>query len=133
MSVTIYETIYKKLEKLLECNFRDFPDLQSRKIKSSAFMDLNIDVIYSSQNAKTYQIALSHYYEHPCGDLIPDPDMEIKIYPELHMAEALTFQDTYVYLQVYPEPDKVNVCLKKQLNKFLIHWLKNLKAQGFYH
>ena len=43
--------------------------------------------------------------------------------------EALTFQDTYTYRQVYAEGGQVYVKVKKELNEFLLHWLTNLIDQ----
>ncbi len=86
-----------------------------------------VDVLWRDQKKTT--IALAHYYEQN-GDLVPDPDMEIAIYPKMQMAEALSYQDTYGYRQVYPEPGKVNLKAKRDLNSFLNTWLSNIKAQG---
>jgi len=74
---------------------------------------------------------LSHLYEQH-GDLVPDPDMEIRVYldDDWPRAEALTYQDTYGYQEVYPEPDKVVPELKKDLNVFLASWLQNCINQG---
>ena len=63
--------------------------------------------------------------------MIADPDMEIRIYNDMKMAEALTYQDTYRYEEVYPQPGQVNVTLKLRLNQFLRQWLTNLQRQGF--
>ena len=71
-----------------------------------------------------------HYYKHHSGDMIADPDMEIMLYPDKKMAEALTYQDAYLYQEVYPEEGKVNLRLKKDLNSFLNTWLNNIKWQG---
>lgn len=123
----IYETIYSHLKKII-------PDLdtlesgEARKSKVSGFMDLNLDVI--DRNRDTITIALSHYYRHESGDMVADPDMEIRIIPVMQMAVALTFQDFFGYRVVYPEPGKVCPGVKKDLNSFLLQWLKNLKAQG---
>jgi Uncharacterized protein conserved in bacteria len=69
-------------------------------------------------------LALAHYFE-LAGDLVPDPDMQIWVYPSTKMAEALTYQDQFGYREVYPEPGKVNVAAKRDLNNFLAQWLKN--------
>lgn len=57
-----------------------------------------------------------------------DPDMEVKIYPDLKMAEALSFRNDYIgiYQEVYPEPGKYYPKLKTELNDFLNNWLKNM-------
>lgn len=122
----IYETNYKKLLHLI-------PDLETakfeaRKLKSDGFMDLNIDLLLCEKHRIV--VALSHYYKHPSGDMIADPDMEIAVYPDRKMVEALSYQDMFGYRVVYPEPDKVNLRAKKELNSFLGQWLSNLKSQG---
>lgn len=85
----IYENNYKKLLHLI-------PDLETasfeaRKLKADGFMDLNIDMLYKEEDRTV--MALSHYYKHPSGDMIADPDMEIAVYPERKMVEALSYQD----------------------------------------
>lgn len=94
-------------------------------------MDLSIDFIRKTDDG-AYIIAMAHNYIQN-GDVMADPDMEIKIYPETKMAEALTYQQDGlgIYQKVYPEPGKVYPKLKKQLNSFLNKWLSNIKMQGF--
>lgn len=62
-----------------------------------------------------------------------DPDMEIRIYPDLKAVEALTYQQDGlgIYQVVFPEPGKVYPKVKKELNIFLNRWLSNLIDQGF--
>ena len=62
--------------------------------------------------------------------MIPDPDMEIKLDHQNKTAEALTYQDSFTFRVAYPEPGKINLKAKKELNEFLLQWLKNLKEQG---
>jgi uncharacterized protein YqiB (DUF1249 family) len=115
----IYEVIYKKLEKL------GVPKVKTTKIlKSNGFMDLHIE------NLGNNHYSLTHYFEQN-GDLVPDPDMEIRIYPKERMAEALTYQDQFIYREVYPDENHVNERAKKELNQFLNQWLTNLINQGF--
>jgi len=123
-----FDQIYERLEDLIP-GLRDLQQGDYRKSTSQGFMDLHLDVL--SRTEKELIIALQHYYELN-GDLVPDPDMEIRVYllPDWKKAEALTYQDTYLYQEVYPEPGKVIPVLKKDLNAFLIQWLKNLKSQG---
>ena len=122
----IYENNYKKLLQLL-------PDLgtekfESRQLKAEGFMDLNIDLLMCEKHRIV--LALSHYYKHPSGDLIADPDMEVAVYPDRQVAEALSYQDMFGYCVVYLEEGKVDLSAKKELNSFLGQWLSNLKAQG---
>jgi uncharacterized protein YqiB (DUF1249 family) len=118
----IYERIWDKLEKILG-DLTSLPEY--RKFKAEGFMDLGFD------NLGGNRIALSHYYEDPSGDMIPDPDMEILLHPDTKMAEALTYKDSFLYREVYPREGCVNPKAKKDLNDFLDQWLSNILQQGF--
>lgn len=119
----IYSRIYKKLEALGVMDVTE-----SVHLKSSGFMDLVIEKLGDNH------YSLTHYYEQN-GDLCPDPDMEIRVFPKERckapMAEALSYQDSFGYRKVYPDLDHVNIKAKKELNQFLDTWLKNLHEQGF--
>lgn len=91
-------------------------------------MDLNFDLIGKSRNQVIF--TLSHYYKHPSGDLIADPDMCIRLDRKGKTVEALSYQDTYCYREVYSEGGAVDVKVKKALNDFLVQLLRNLKDQG---
>ncbi|OCZ50855.1 DUF1249 domain-containing protein [Dehalobacter sp. TeCB1] len=114
---TIYELNYERIYPLLA-------DYKKLSIKN--FMDLVVQKIGKNE----YQIA--HYYEQN-GDLMADPEMTVRIDPELKTVEALTFQMDAIglYQEVYPEPGQYYPRLKKELNDFLRQWLKNLEQQGF--
>ncbi len=124
---TLYQAIYSKLLKVC-------PDLHTieshrKSVVGGAIMDLSLDVL--SRNDNKIVIALSHYYKHPCGDMIADPDMEVAVYPKLQIAEALSYQDTYIYRTVYSQNRmQVDTRAKKDLNDFLSTWLTNLVEQG---
>ena len=91
------------------------------KFQSPGLMDLNVDKLTEDT------IALAHNGIQN-GDVMADPDVEVKIYPALKAAEALTFQNDYlgIFQEVYPEPGKFYPKLKKELNEFLSDWLKNM-------
>jgi uncharacterized protein YqiB (DUF1249 family) len=91
------------------------------KFQAPGLMDLNVD------NLLNNTIALAHNGIQN-GDVMADPDMEVRIYPEQKMAEALTFQNSYlgIYQEVYPEAGKYYPKLKKELNEFLSDWLKTM-------
>jgi len=92
------------------------------------YMDLNLDIL--SRGKDKTVIALSHYFKHG-GDMIADPDMMIAVYPDRAMAEALSYQDCYRYQEVYSDGGSlVDIQAKRDLNKFLSHWLTNLRIQG---
>ena len=125
----IFETIYRKLDKLGAIAALEAGQDYAKSQLGGAFMDLNMDVL--ERRADTIVIALSHYFQQN-GDLCTDPDMEIRIYPERNMAEALTFQQAIppIYREVYPAPGKVVPTLKRELNDFLNLWLNNCLRQG---
>lgn len=126
----IEERIYTKLLKLM-------PDLENlkkgdaMKSKVPGFMDLTLDILEIEKNY--LKIALSHYYKGIDGDLIPDPDMVIKIVPNIKWASSLTYQDSYIYDEVLVKINGetyLNRVLQNKLNKFLNQWLRNCLAQG---
>jgi len=123
----VYQWNYKKLDRLTG-GIKEFVSKPEnyKKIKNEPFMDLVIECI--GENI----ISLAHYYEQG-GDLIPDPDMEIKVMPEFEAVEVLAYQDNFKYQKVYTEDGKSYYPkLRKELNSFLNFWLNNLKKQGFY-
>ena len=128
---TIYGQIYNKLICLI-------PNLEEMEVASHQtskiggyIMDLHLGVL--SEKIEEQQqikiISLAHYYEQN-GDLVPDPDMTIKIYSRHKIAEALTYQDSFVYQEVYPTQTAVNVIHKKYLNAGLKIWLNNCIRHG---
>ena len=134
MRKNIHELIFTKLEKL------GITSIEGEAAKSvidpdGGMMDLNYDHLGCRKldlgNYVSYDIALAHNYIQN-GDVMADPDMEIRIYPEIKYAEALTYQldGLGIFQRVYPEPGKVYPKLKRELNKFLNQWLKNCIDQG---
>ncbi len=105
---------------------------ESKKMKSGAYMDLNLDFLISTE--KGVVIAMAHNYKQN-GDVMADPDMEIRTVKNLKMFEALSFKQdsTGTYQQVYTDETEtiLNPQIKKDLNIFLNTWLNNLIAQGF--
>ena len=133
MKKIIYETMYNKLVKLGiidqdgSLKFNEYI-----KLKSGIFMDLNIDHLSHKDDDRSIVISLAHNYVQD-GDVMADPDMEIRIIPSMKMVEAMTFQQdsTGTYQQVYLRDGRFYPTLKKDLNDFLNYWLKNLIEQGF--
>jgi len=123
-----FDRLYEQLEELIP-GLRDLQRGDYRKSEAPGFMDLHLDVVRRTE--EELRIALAHNYRQS-GDMVPDPDMEIRVYliDGWRKAEALTFQDSTRYDMVYPKPNLVNLRLKKSLNDFLAQWLTNLKNQG---
>ena len=133
---TVYEKNYDRLLKLSPDFELRFLDAQKKDIeivgrsKKTGFMDLIFELLYIRKGL--FYISLSHYYKQN-GDMVPDPDMEIRVDIKNRMIEALAFQDAYHYSQVYEHKgDKVllNTKEKKDQNDFLTQWLKNLIGSG---
>jgi uncharacterized protein YqiB (DUF1249 family) len=99
------------------------------KSKVCGLMDLNLDVLERSQGYM--RIALSHYWIHHSNDMIPDPDMEIAIFLDDGLAEALSYQDAFTYEIAYSDGATLPVFeVHTRLNEFLEQWLDNLAVQG---
>ncbi|MGB2905259.1 MAG: hypothetical protein WBJ68_01400 [Candidatus Dechloromonas phosphoritropha] len=107
------------------------PDLLSienaGKSKVDGYMDLGFDVLHRSP--ERLLIALHHYYRHPSGDMLADPDMEIVIFPKMEKAMALTYQDCFGFRAVLRDSAIDRRC-QRDLNSFLSQWLSNLIGQG---
>jgi hypothetical protein len=131
-----YSSIYKKLQQVI-------PDLikyvdagvhtgKSVKDPKGGLMDLHFDYLGKDKKGN-YLIALSHYFKQN-GDLVPDPDMQIRILPEMKVAEAMTYQDQFGHQEIYPDKgdgkEYVDLRRKRELNKFLSQWLSNIIRQG---
>ena len=121
-----YEQLFKKISALVP-NLAQIEPGEGIELKAKGFMDLHINVLWREKDKTT--IAMAHYYQQN-GDMVPDPDMEIAVYPDRKMAEALRYQDSFGYREVYPEEGKVYPKAKTELNQFLNQWLNNIKMQG---
>ena len=107
---------------------RSLPRIPSyAKSTVPGFVDLNLDRLDMKEGV--YTIALPHYYKHPSGDMIPDPDMTMMVDTEAQTVEALTYQDIYRYDELYPDGE-VNQTMRRSLNNFLALWFQNCIDQG---
>lgn len=108
------------------------PDLmvleEAGRSRIDGYMDLGLDILF--RTPERLVIALSHYYLHPSGDMIPDPDMEIEVFLKQERAQALTYQDSYGYQSVDNIEGRRDKNHQRDLNKFLSQWLTNLIIQG---
>lgn len=133
MKKLIYQTMFEKLQKIGildnagKLNFSG----DYLKLKNPPYMDLNIDRLTPDKEG-TIRISIAHNFIQN-GDVMADPDMEIRIFPDQKMVEALTYQldSLGIYQVVYPDKNTVVPQRKKELNRFLNSWLSNLILQGF--
>jgi uncharacterized protein YqiB (DUF1249 family) len=122
----VYAKNFCRLLKVIPALEREVHIADAGVSRSAGFMDLHVDIM--EKNDDSVVIAMAHYYEQN-GDQVPDPDMTVRLWRN-GMAEALSFQDSTTYREVYPEPGKANLSAKKELNSFLSLWLRNLANQG---
>ena len=127
MTTIINKRIYFKLEKILG-DLEELPEYQ--KLEASAFMDLHVNKIYEEKEEPLVRISLSHYYRQN-GDMIPDPDIEFFIFPDMKMVEPIAFQDSFGYREVFPESGGIDLEARKDMLVFLNQWLSNILAQGY--
>jgi uncharacterized protein YqiB (DUF1249 family) len=121
MRRNVYEMIFTRLQQIGILDENGEIKADYLKFQSPGLMDLNVDKLTEDT------IALAHNGIQN-GDVMADPDVEVRINRPGKMAEALTFQNDYlgIFQQVYPEPGKYYPKLKKELNEFLNDWLKNM-------
>ncbi|MBI1308627.1 MAG: DUF1249 domain-containing protein [Proteobacteria bacterium] len=125
----IHTRIYRHIVTALGQGDDPFTWPDAWKLEKSPYQPLHIDVLERGSDFVT--IALAHYYEQN-GDLVPDPDMTVRLYPKQRMAEALTFQNAYIYQEAYNSQNGkrlINLETKRQLNAFLLEWSRNLKTR----
>ena len=121
----IYETNYKKFISIFPIEVLENMDLgDTLTLKSGAFMDLKLSRL-------TVDLFLMEHNFEQNNDLVPDPEMELKIYGKEKMIEALTWRTQMFYSQSYNEYGHALPRRKKENNSFLRTWLMNLKRQGF--
>lgn len=131
MANSIFRMIYARLQQVLPGI--DTMNADYVKLSAPGYMDLHVDVL--RREGSRVVVSLRHSYVQN-GDSMADPDMEVAIVPSMKMAEALTLQQDgvprvgTVYQRVYPEPGKVDLRLKRELNQFLAQWLANIIQQG---
>lgn len=65
------------------------------------------------------------------GNVVADPDMEVRVVHEKRIAEPLCLQDQSGRRVVYPGPGRVDLKTKNDLARRLDSWLSDLISQGF--
>ena len=125
----IYETNYERLEKLGVFNMKELED--HVKIKMGGYMPFCVELINNMPEKGDAEYSLCFYGEQN-GDLMRDPELIVRIFHDIKMAEATYFRNDYVGLEqyVYPEPGYVNPALKKDLNSYLRTFLEDIRKMG---
>jgi len=102
------------------------------KSSVTGYMDFNLELI--SSNKRGYYIILSQHNKQN-GNFIPDPSMVIRLSMKHEFIEALTFQNSITYNEVfdnYLNPKFEDPKEKKAQNTYLSVWLRNLIKQKHY-
>ena len=96
------------------------------------FMAFNIDYlgkISVGGLAGCHIFAFSHYYKHPSGDMIPDPDMQVIYAPDNNLY-PFTYQDSFGYQESYnTQTGNLRPRMQAEQAVFLKQWLKNVVDQ----
>jgi hypothetical protein len=96
------------------------------KLEKEPYQTLHIDVLERGSDFVT--IALAHYFEQN-GDMVPDPDMEIRLNLTTHTAVPMSFQNSLVYTRVEDENGQPNPKALASLTSFLASWVRNIAEQ----
>ncbi|MEQ6340563.1 MAG: DUF1249 domain-containing protein [Gammaproteobacteria bacterium] len=125
MHMSCYEANFERLTWLI-------PGLQSMEglalSEGRDLMDLQLEVVERCRYTLT--VALTHYFRSD-GALVSDPYMKIRIYLDARVAEVLSYQNhRFQFLHPSPILSELNLCEKRQINKFLGEWLDYCISQG---
>ncbi len=126
----VYESNFNRLLKIVGDDLKKLP--YYIRFESKGFMPLTFDRLTKKELFAQY--AMTHWYESN-GDLIPDPEMVIDIYPNHNFVEARSIMHPPPFnriIEVYNEEKTMySPSQKKSQNSFLGSWLKNIASQGF--
>lgn len=91
------------------------------KIENGAYTPLSVELIWNENQSHDgeYRVYSMAHYSELNGDLMADPEMEIKVYKD-GKTQALSYRNDYL--------GHSSECKD---NSFLNTWLKNIKDQGF--
>jgi hypothetical protein len=96
-----------------------------RMQSAAGLMDLSIDLLDGKGTDYTFSMAHNAIQN---GDIMADPDMEIRVNEEMEEAYALTFQNDYMGIFTRCEDDND---LARDLDRFLYEWLNQIKSSNY--
>lgn len=123
-----------KITRLLDGMIANNKDaIKLNRTPDGAFMAFNIDKLGTAEIAGAkgfYLFAFSHYYRHPSGDMIADPDMQVIYSSETKEVYPYTYQDSFGYKQSYFfESGDFYPKMQADQASFLRTWLRNVVNQ----
>ena len=115
----IYHAIYEKLD-----HMGIFAIRQYAVIERPPYTALCIDRLEDSVFALSQNPVID-------GNIVADPDVEVRVFHEKRIAEPLCLQDRSGRRVVYPGPGRVDLKTRNDLARHLDRWLADLIAEGF--
>lgn len=130
----VFQQIYSQLDTL---GVIDLAQSGKRNAKTKKVFQRHVsyDLLYKKDHL--VDIAISSYWKHESGDMMADPDIQIKVDLKQNLAVPTAFQQDGVpfigtiYLEVYPTGEPVNKKAQSQVNHFLTVWLQQLIDQKY--
>ncbi len=123
----IYDDNYKLLLKLYPFITRIDND-DRILLTSDNHMPFSISLINRSDYI--LQIAIAHYKKQN-DDLVPDPEITLKLNTKYNFVEVLSYQDEFGIIHVYNDKGEIDLKERDELNKFLRNWLLRLLKTGY--
>lgn len=130
----VFQQIYSQLDTLGVIDLAQ-RGKQNAKTKNIFTRHVSYDLLYKKDHL--VEIAISSYWKHDSGDMMADPDIQIKLDLNQNLAIPTAFQQDGVpvigtiYLEVYPTGEPVNKKAQSQVNHFLTVWLQQLIDQKY--
>jgi len=100
------------------------------KLKADGYTDLSLN--WLNEDEQYQYFAMTHYGELN-GDLMSDPDMEVRVDAIKGTAEALSYRNDWVGVNTVILNPEQQTPKYRDLNEFFGIWTQNLIDQGFKH
>lgn len=89
---------------------------------------LVVEILLRTQD--DMRIALAHH-KVVNGDVVPDPEVIIKVNLKRKYLEALSYQDEFGFRAIYDEKGNIEISARDEINDFLSKWLRRLKIEEY--
>ncbi|UJG41300.1 MAG: DUF1249 domain-containing protein [Candidatus Heimdallarchaeum aukensis] len=127
--ITTIETIFHKNYDLLMKLIPNVEEIEEKLILYSGnLMELHISIL--SRDESEMILSMGHYFLQN-DDLVPDPEVVIRIDSLKKIAEVLSYKDQYLFSVVYPSKSMVDTESRDSLNSFLNLWLKRMLTEKY--
>jgi uncharacterized protein YqiB (DUF1249 family) len=125
--MTIYESNYIKVSQLTT----EF-DWTGCSVVSSSPRDMDLYVQLMRRDRYTTTLKLTYWFEEPCGMLVPDPDLIVRVYHDARLAEAVSGRDRHTHhkLRELTGDGGAELGRRWRINMMLNKWLDYLSDVG---